>query len=180
MGFTPLEGLVMGTRCGDLDPAIVLYLAKHKGLAVDEIDRILNKRSGLLGLSGKSNDVRELSRLANDGDADAATALDVFAYRIRKYIGAYLAVLGRVDAVVFTAGIGENYVWVREAVCEGLEPIGIALDPARNEAARGTAARIGRDGMLIEVLVVPTDEEMAIARDTFALATDPSVIAPAE
>jgi acetate kinase len=180
MGFTPLEGLVMGTRCGDIDPAIVLYLANGPGKTLKEIDRLLNKQSGLLGLSGKSNDVRELQRLREAGDEDAAVALDVFAYRIRKYVGAYLAVLGRVDAIVFTAGVGEHQTAIRAAALEGLEPLGIALDPAKNEAAVGVEAAIGAEGSKVEVLVVPTDEEGMIARDTYALATDSTVISGVE
>jgi acetate kinase len=172
MGFTPLEGLVMGTRCGDLDPAIVLYLISHRGMAPEAVDRLLNKESGLLGLSGKSNDVRELVTLRDAGDADAALALDVFAYRIRKYVGAYLAVLGRVDAIVFTGGIGEHQPSLRAAALSGMERLGIELDPDRNRAAAGREARIGRDGSPVEVLVIPTDEERAIAKDTYALAAE--------
>ena len=169
MGLTPLEGLVMGTRCGDIDPAVIFHLARVQQMSVDQIDRLLNKQSGLLGVSGQSNDVRELLRLAGTGNDDAALALELFCYRIKKYIGAYLAALGRLDAVVFTAGIGENAPFVRERSCAGLEPLGISVDPAKNQAAIGKEADLSAAGARIRVLVIPTDEERLIALDTYAL-----------
>ncbi len=170
MGMTPLEGLVMGTRSGDLDPALVFHLARVESMTIDDIDKLLNKKSGLLGLSGRSNDVRELLDLRAKGDEGARVALAVFAYRIKKYIGAYTAVLGRVDAVVFTAGIGENAAAVRAEATEGLEGLGIALDEAKNREAIGVAADVATPDSPTRILVVPTNEEKLIAQDTYALA----------
>ena len=170
MGLTPLEGLVMGTRCGDIDAAIVFHLARVQGRSIDEIDRMLNKQSGLLGLSGRSNDVRELLRLADDGDEKARLSLDVFCYRLKKYIGAYCAALGAVDALVFTAGIGENSPRIRELACSRLDVLGIAIDRAKNAAAVGRESDITAEGMRTRVLVVPTNEEKLIAMDTYAIA----------
>ncbi|WP_402461692.1 acetate/propionate family kinase [Isoptericola aurantiacus] len=162
MGLTPLEGLVMGTRSGDVDPAVVFHLARNAGMGVDELDTLLNKRSGVLGLSGV-NDFRELRRLIDDGDEDAALAFDVYIHRLRKYVGAYAALLGRVDVIAFTAGVGENDVAVRAAVCADLEGLGIAVDDDRN-AARGGERIISPDWARTLVMVVPTQEELAIAR----------------
>jgi acetate kinase len=169
MGLTPLEGLVMGTRSGDIDPAIIFHLARSNGTALDDIDKLLNKQSGLLGLSGLSNDVRELLEAA-PGNERARLALDVFCYRIRKYIGAYLAALGRAHAVILTGGIGENAVVIRQKILEGLGSLGLELDPAANEAARGCEADISTPGSAVRILVVPTNEELMIARDTLAVA----------
>jgi acetate kinase len=169
MGLTPLEGLVMGTRSGDIDPAVIFHLARVQQMSVDQIDRLLNKQSGLLGVSGRSNDVRELLRLMGEGDDDAALALELFCYRIKKYIGAYWAALGRLDAVVFTAGIGENAPLVRARSCAGLEPLGISVDPVKNQATIGKEADVGCDGSPIRLLVIPTDEERLIALDTYSL-----------
>ena len=168
-GLTPLEGLVMGTRCGDIDPAIVFHLARVDNLSVDQIDKLMNKQSGLIGLSGQSNDVRELLRLKQSGDEHAAIALDVFCYRIKKYIGAFLAVLGRLDALIFTAGIGENSPYVREQTCAGLDGLGISLDVDKNGAADVRDQDVSRDGSRSRILVVPTNEEKLIALDTYAL-----------
>jgi acetate kinase len=168
MGLTPLEGLVMGTRSGDLDPAVVFYLHREAGLSVDDIDDLLNKRSGMLGLAG-ANDMREVARLVGEGDQAAAEALDVYCYRIRKYVGAYTAALGRLDALVFTAGIGENNDAVRAGVCQGLEGLGIALDPRRNRARSGRPRTISADDAAVPVLVVPTNEELEIAEQTLAV-----------
>ena len=169
MGLTPLEGLVMGTRSGDFDPAILFYLADH-GYDIGTLKRLCNKRSGLLGLSGESNDMRNLTEKAAAGDPRARLAIDIFCYRLRKYIGMYMAVLGRVDALVFTGGIGENAAEVRAAVCEGLEDFGIVLDTDRNEQAIGRReGSISRPGGKIEVMVIPTDEEAAIAADTYKI-----------
>jgi len=164
MGLTPLEGLVMGTRSGDVDPALVLHLRRTAGLKVEEIEKLLNSGSGMLGLAG-AGDMREVHRRIAAGDANAALALDVYCYRIRKYVGAYFAVLGHVDAVVFTAGVGEHDAVVRARSLEGL--FGIAVDPERNQA---NAPVISRPGADTAVLVVPTDEELEIATQAAALA----------
>jgi acetate kinase len=168
MGMTPLEGLVMGTRSGDLDPAVVFYLHREAGLSVDDIDDLLNKRSGMLGLAG-ANDLREVGRRAADGDQAAAEALDVYCYRIRKYVGAYAAALGRLDALVFTAGVGENNDGVRAGVCQGLEGLGVTLNPKRNRARSGRPRTISADDAPVAVLVVPTNEELEIAEQTLAV-----------
>lgn len=168
MGLTPLEGLVMGTRSGDVDPAVVFHLARVAGMSVDEIDVLLNKRSGLVGLCG-DNDMREITRRIGEGDAAAKLAFDIYVHRLKKYVGAYYAVLGRVDAVAFTAGVGENAAAVREAALAGLEPLGLAVDPERN-AVRGDDARlISPAGARVAAAVVPTDEELEIAQQTYAL-----------
>jgi acetate kinase len=165
MGFTPLEGLVMGTRSGDLDPAVVGVLAARERVGVAEVERWLNERSGLLGLSGTSRDMRDLlARAATD--PRARVAVDVFCYRARKYVGAYLAVLGRVDALVFTGGIGEHAAPVRAAICDGLP--GVVLDPAANAGVEGDA-RIDAPRSRVDVRVIATDEERMIARQTRAL-----------
>ncbi|MFW6719880.1 acetate/propionate family kinase [Streptomyces sp. MAR4 CNY-716] len=165
MGMTPLEGLVMGTRSGDLDPAVVFHLARGAGMDTDAIDTLLNKRSGLVGLCG-DNDMREIGRRIAEGDERAALAFDVYVHRIRKYVGAYTAVLGRVDAVAFTAGVGENSAAVREASLRGLGVLGIELDSVRN-AVRGSAPRlVSAPGSQVAVAVVPTDEELEIATQT--------------
>jgi acetate kinase len=168
MGLTPLEGLVMGTRSGDVDPALVPHLGRVAGMPVDDVDRALNKESGMVGLAG-ANDLREVHRLARAGDGDAVLALEVYCHRIRKYVGAYYAVLGRVDAVVFTAGVGENDAWVRGHALAGLERLGIEVDPARNEASGSGTRRVSPDGAEVAVLVVPTDEELEIAREAVEL-----------
>jgi len=168
MGLTPLEGLVMGTRSGDLDPAVIFHLARVGGMSTDDIDTLLNKRSGLVGLCG-DNDMREIRRRIDEGDEAAELAFEIYVHRLRKYIGAYYAVLGKVDAVVFTAGVGENAAEVRAAALEGLEGLGLAVDPARN-AVRGEGARlISPEGARVAVAVVPTDEEREIATQTYAL-----------
>ena len=167
MGMTPLEGLVMGTRSGDLDPAILFYAANHLGLDHAAMDDLLNRQSGLMGLCG-DNDMREIHRAAGAGDEDAELALGIFVHRLRKYIGAYYALLGRVDALVFTGGIGENDAEVRRRACAGLDNLGIILDAARNLApARGERA-IGAPQGRVAVLVIPTNEELAIARQAWA------------
>lgn len=163
MGLTPLEGLVMGTRSGDLDPAIVFHLARNAGMSIDDIDTLLNKRSGIKGLSGV-NDFRELHGLIDEGDADARLALDVYVHRLKKYIGAYQAVLGRVDVIAFTAGVGENDDLVRAEVTAGLEPLGIVVDPALNAGRVSEPHIISAEGSRVIVMVVPTMEELAIAR----------------
>jgi acetate kinase len=167
MGLTPMEGLVMGTRSGDVDPGLVLYLIRTAGMSANEVDSLLNNQSGLRGLSGQSADVRDLEQAERVGDKRAELALHVFAYRARKYIGAYLAAMNGADAIVFTGGIGENSPEVRAAICEGLSWLGIEVDPERN-AAR-TAARegpISAETSRVAVYVIPTNEELLIARDT--------------
>jgi len=170
MGLTPLEGLVMGTRSGDIDPALIAYLERVKKLTVSEIDTLLNKKSGLLGLSGLSNDVRSVLKAEAEGNPRARLALDIYCYRIRKYLGAYTAVLGRVSAVVFTAGVGENSPVIRRRVLEGLEPLGYELDLAKNHEAVGTEMDIASAASPIRILAVPTNEELLIAEDTYDIA----------
>ncbi|MFF5717686.1 acetate kinase [Streptomyces buecherae] len=168
MGLTPLEGLVMGTRSGDLDPAAIFHLARVGGMSVDEIDALLNKHSGLIGLCG-DNDMREIGRRMGEGDRDAQLAFDVYVHRLRKYVGAYTAVLGRVDALAFTAGVGENSAAVREATLRGLGGLGIEVDTVRN-ALRGSGGRlISTERSAVAVAVVPTDEELEIATQTYRL-----------
>ena len=164
MGLTPLEGLVMGTRSGDIDPAIVGQLSRAEGVPVADVERWLNEKSGLRGLSGRSADLRDLLAHESD-DARAASAVDVFCYRIRKYVGAYLAALGGAQAVVFTGAIGERSAEVRARVCQGLECFGLVLD-AKANAADGGERRISAPGARLEAFVIPTDEEIQIARDT--------------
>jgi acetate kinase len=175
MGFTPLEGLVMGTRSGDLDPAILEVLSQREGLSVEQLLTMLNTASGLLGLSGLSADMRTLLEAAAGPDGrQARLAIDVFCYRARKYIGAYLAALGGADAIVFTGGIGENAPAVRAQICAGLEWCGLTLDVARNAAAVGREARINAEGSRLHAWVIPTDEELLIARDTVRCLADGS------
>lgn len=168
MGFTPLEGLLMGTRCGDVDPAVPLFLMEQEGLAPEEMGRVLNKRSGLLGVSGVSNDLRDVLSAADAGNERAQAAIDLFCYRVRKCVGGFAAALGGLHAVVFTAGIGEHSPRIRAQVCDGLEFLGIRLDRATNEATRGPncCTDISAADAGVRVLVIPTDEELMIARDT--------------
>jgi acetate kinase len=170
MGLTPLEGLVMGTRSGDIDPALIAHLVRAKGLSVQDIDKILNKKSGLIGLSGLSNDVRTLLTAEKEGHVGAARALAVYCYRIRKYIGAYTAALGTVHAVVFTAGVGENSPVIRERCLEHLGPLGYRLDRPKNEQAVRKEMDIAEEASPIRILVVPTNEELMIAQDTWRIA----------
>ncbi len=163
MGLTPLEGLVMGTRSGDLDPAVVFHLARNAGMSIDEIDTLLNKKSGLKGLTGE-NDWRVIHDLIAAGDADAKVALDVYTHRLKKYIGAYHAVLGRLDVVAFTAGVGENDDVVRAGALRGLEPLGIELDEEANEGRIKEPRIVSAPGSRVVVIVVPTMEELTIAR----------------
>jgi acetate kinase len=168
MGLTPLEGLVMGTRSGDVDPAVIFHLTRVGGMSTDEIDTLLNKKSGLIGLCG-DNDMREIRRRVDEGDEQARLAFDIYIHRLKKYIGAYYAVLGRVDAIAFTAGVGENAAPVREAAVAGLEELGLAVDADLN-AARGDGPRlVSPEGARVAVAVVPTDEELEIATQTYAL-----------
>lgn len=168
MGFTPLEGLVMGTRSGDLDPAILDFLAIKEGMSTRELDSMLNKQSGLLGVSGLTADMRELlAEEAENGDRRAKLALDLFCYRIKKYLGAYLAAMNGADGVVFTGGIGENSPAIRARVCAEMSWLGIDLDDAKNASLVGSEGRIDRDGSRVQLWVIPTDEELLIARDTW-------------
>ncbi|MFH9427430.1 acetate kinase [Streptomyces sp. NPDC017615] len=168
MGLTPLEGLVMGTRSGDLDPAVIFHLARVGDMSMDEIDTLLNKRSGLFGLCG-DNDMREIRRRVDEGDEAAALAFDIYIHRIKKYIGAYYAVLGTVDAVAFTAGVGENAAAVRSAAIAGLTGLGLAVDEELNAVRSGEARLISPEDARVAVAVVPTDEELEIADQTYAL-----------
>jgi len=167
MGLTPLEGLVMGTRSGDIDPGVLLHLLRN-GLSVDELDHLLNKRSGMLGLTG-SNDMRDLRAGLAAGDEQARLAFGVYVHRLRHYLGAYLAVLGGADAIVFTAGVGENFAGLRSAVVEGMQWFGIEIDPALNEAESDDARVVSSDASRVAILVVPTDEEAEIAKQTAVL-----------
>jgi acetate kinase len=167
MGFTPLQGLVMGTRSGDLDPAIVFQLARFGGLTLDDLDALLNKHSGLRGLAG-SGDLRDVRKAADAGDEAAQIAIDVYNHRIKHYVGAYLAILGGADAIVFTAGVGENAPGIREGALAGLAALGIRVDPERNRADDRGERRISTDDSAVAVLVIPTDEELEIARQTVA------------
>jgi acetate kinase len=168
MGMTPLEGLVMGTRSGDIDPAIIDYIAAKEGLSAQEVETLLNKQSGLLGISGLTNDMRELlDEERESDDRRARLAIEIFCYRARKYIGAYLAALNGADAVVFTGGIGENSAEIRARICDGLQWLGLELDAERNAAHHGgRQGLISADGSRLAAYVIPTDEELLIARDT--------------
>jgi acetate kinase len=174
MGFTPLEGLPMGTRSGDIDPAIVLYLMRRRGLSADQLDTLLNRKSGILGLGQMgSSDMRDLEAANADGDPRAERVIGVFAYRIKKYIGSYAFAMGGLDAVVFTGGIGENSPLLRERVCAGLEGFGLRVDPQRNRSQSQTGNhgidKIHAPDSRVRILVVPTDEEKEIARQTLRL-----------
>ncbi len=164
MGLTPLEGLVMGTRCGDIDPAIIQFIMERENLDIDGAMNVLNKQSGVYGLSGLTSDMRDITTAAENGDATARRALDVFDYRVRKYIGAYAAAMGGLDAIVFTAGIGENDHLARARVVEGLQFLGVKMEHSKN--FRGAVGDLSTADSRVKILVVPTDEEMAIARDT--------------
>jgi acetate kinase len=165
MGFTPLEGLIMGTRSGDIDPAIVFYLVERLGLSAQEINSMLNRESGLWGLSGISRDMRDILKSAEEGNERAITTIDCFVYRIKKYIGAYSASMGGLDALVFTAGIGENSSVIRTKACQGLEFLGLSIDEDRNSNSQRKKI-ISTDDSRVKVLVIPTNEELLIARDT--------------
>ena len=168
MGFTPLEGLAMGTRSGDIDPAIIPFIMDKEGMTFDEVNDMLNKKSGVLGISGISSDFRDLEIAMEEGNERAKLALDVFVNRVKKYVGAYVATMCRIDALVFTAGIGENSSYIREKVCEGLECLGIKIEPELNNI-RGKEAFLNKDLTAVNILVIPTNEELMIARDTKAL-----------
>ncbi len=170
MGLTPLAGVMMGTRCGDIDPAIVKFLADQKDCDIAEIDRLMNKESGVLGVSGVSSDFRDLKAAADEGNERARLALDMFAYQCKKQVGAYAAAMGGLDALVFTAGVGENDASVRAAICEGLEFLGIKLDEMANQTVRDRAdVNIAAADAAVKVFVIPTNEELVIAHDTARL-----------
>ena len=167
MGFTPLEGLIMGTRCGDLDPAIIFHLMERKQMTVAEVHEMLNRKSGMLGLAGiGSSDLRDVEQKMMEGHAQAKAAFDAFCYRIRKYIGAYIAAMGGVDVIVFTAGIGENSDRVRATVCRGMEGLGIVLDTQRNASLNRSMGEISKPESRVKILIIPTNEELQIARET--------------
>lgn len=173
MGFTPLEGLVMGTRSGDLDPAIIDFVAEKEGHSLRDVETLLNKQSGLLGVSGLTADMRELlAEEREHGDRRARLAIDLFCYRAKKYLGAYLAAMNGAAAIVFTGGIGENSAEVRARICDDLDWLGIVVDDARNAATTaGKEGRVDRDGSRVQLWVIPTDEELLIARDTWRVVT---------
>lgn len=169
MGLTPLEGSIMGTRCGDIDPAIVKFIMDKENLTAAQVDSLLNKQSGILGMSCISSDFRDVENAANEGNELAQVALAAFAKRVKKYIGSYMAEMGGVDAIVFTAGLGENSISMREDICQGLEGLGIVIDKEKNNV-RGKETVVSADDSKVKILVIPTNEELVIARDTAALA----------
>ena len=166
MGYTPLEGLIMGTRSGEIDPAIIPFLMEKENMNAQQIDEYLNRRSGILGISGLSSDFRDLESAANRGDERSQLAIDVFAYKVRKYIGGYVAAMGGIDALVFTAGLGENSPFMRDKICNGLEYLGTRIDPELNKI-RGKAREISVKRAKVKIFVIPTNEELVIARDTY-------------
>ena len=174
MGFTPLAGMLMGTRTGDLDPAILTYLANEKGWSAKEVDALMNKQSGVLGISGVSSDFRDIEKAAETGNRRAQLALDMFGYQVRKYIGSYAAAMGGLDAIVFTAGLGENSAIAREVIVRGLDFLGVELDLEKNNI-RGKEAIVSSDNSRVKVMVIPTNEELMIARDTRELILDPKL-----
>lgn len=175
MGFTPLEGLLMGTRSGDIDPSVILYIMGKEGLSLAEANTLLNKHSGLIGLSGESSDMREIEEAVKEGNKKAANAVDVFCYRIKKYIGAYTAAMGGLDAVVFTGGIGENSVMIRKMSLSNLEYLGIELDDHLNENATGEVD-ISKSSSKVKVFRIPTNEELVIALDTEQIVLEEALV----
>ncbi|MBS4536092.1 acetate kinase [Clostridium sp. D2Q-14] len=165
MGFTPLEGLVMGTRSGDMDPAIISYIMEKENMSIDEVNNLLNKKSGVLGISGVSSDFRDIEDAASQGNERAQLALDKFKSRVKKYIGAYAAIMGGVDVIVFTAGLGENAPETRKSICKGLDFMGVEIDDDNNNV-RGKETVISSSDSKVKVLLIPTNEELMIARDT--------------
>ena len=172
MGLTPLAGVCMGTRCGDIDPAIVTFLMEKEGLDMKGIDALMNKKSGVLGVSGISSDFRDLEEAAGNGNERARLAMDMFTYQCKKYIGAYAAAMGGIDAVVFTAGVGENNSNIRRDIVEGLDYMGIRIDLEKNEGLRGIEKDLSAEGSTGRVLIIPTNEELAIARETERLTSN--------
>lgn len=169
MGLTPLEGLMMGTRSGDLDPAVVTFVMNKEELSISEVNSMLNKHSGLLAISGSSSDMRDITDGMAEGEPNSTLAFEMYEYRLRKYIGSYAAAMNGVDVIVFTAGVGENSVVVREKVCENLTYLGVEIDPELNKVRSGDPRRISTPNSKVEVLVIPTNEELMIARDTYRI-----------
>jgi acetate kinase len=171
MGMTPLEGLVMGTRSGDIDPAIPFYMMRKTGMTVDQLDNALNKKSGLLGVSGQFTDMRDIMNAVEAGDKRANLALQIESYRVRKYLGAYIAAIGKIDALVFTAGVGEFAFNVRAEICKGIDHLGIVLDSEKNKLAhtRNAETCISADNSPVKIFVIPTDEELVMTEDAYAL-----------
>ncbi|MBT2562139.1 acetate kinase [Pedobacter sp. ISL-68] len=168
MGFGPLSGLMMGTRSGDIDPSVIFHLMEHSGYTLEQLSTLVNKQSGLLGVGG-SSDMRDIRKMVNEGDAAAILALKLYAYRIKKFVGAYAAILNGIDAIVFTAGVGENDSNMRESVCSELNYLGIELDPAQNTAYNGELKEINKASAKVKILVIPTNEEYEIAHQCFEL-----------
>jgi len=168
MGFGPLSGLMMGTRSGDIDPSVIFHLMEHAGYTLEQLSTLLNKQSGLLGIGG-SSDMRDIRKLISDGDANAILAVKLYAYRIKKFIGSYAAVLNGIDAIIFTAGVGENDLNMRQAVCEELEYLGISLNEEKNKGYKGQATDISNEEGKVRILVIPTNEEYEIASQCFGL-----------
>jgi acetate kinase len=172
MGLTPLEGLMMGTRSGDIDPAIVTFVMNKEDLSISEVNSMLNKHSGLLAISGSSSDMRDIENGVKEGQPNETLAFDMYEYRLRKYIGSYAAAMNGVDVIVFTAGVGENSSFVREQVCKNLTYLGVEIDPELNAIRSGDPRRISTPNSKVEVLVIPTNEELVIARDTLRIAQE--------
>jgi acetate kinase len=169
MGFTPLEGAIMGTRCGDTDPGVILYVMKKEGLSPDQMNEILNKKSGILGITNKYIDRRDLLEAVKRGDEKAKLAIEIECHRLKKYIGAYAAIMGGLDVLVFTAGVGENSPEYREMICEDLEFLGIKIDKEKNKSTKGKESDISSYDSKVKILVIPTNEEYIIAQETFRL-----------
>ena len=168
MGFGPLNGLIMGTRCGDIDPSIIFYLVEQKGYSIEEVSDVLNRKSGMLGLTGDT-DMRDVEVRFHKGDSEVVLACNMYAYRIKQFIGNYTAAMNGLDAIVFTAGIGENDTVVRKLVCENMEYFGIELDEDKNKIRNSEIREINKDGAKTKVLVIPTNEELEIAKQSFEL-----------
>lgn len=171
LGLTPTDGLMMGTRCGAVDPGALIYIGNKEHLSFDELSDILNKKSGVLGISGVSSDMREIEDAINQGNERAKLALAMYEYRIKKYVGSFIAAMGGVDVIVFTGGVGENSPETRQAVCNNMEFLGIELDESKNKGLRGKEALLTTEGSKVKVVVIPTDEELMIATDTYELTT---------
>lgn len=167
MGFTPVEGLIMGSRCGDLDLGVLLYIAEKENMTAKQMNDFINKQCGLKGITGGTVDMRDIMDAKRAGKKREGLAFDMFAYRVKKYIGAYAAAMNGVDVILFTGGIGENAWWQRQEICRGLEFLGAEMDLEKNEAAKGTDAVVSKDGSRVKIVVVTTDEELVIAKDTF-------------
>ena len=177
MGFTPLEGLIMGTRCGDIDPTIIEYIMRKEGKSLENVFEMLNKQSGILAISGLTNDMRDIEKGVLEGHQRATLAQDMYAYRIKKYVGAYMAATNGTDAIIFTGGVGENDPMVREKICRNMDYVGLVLDKELNDTAkRGVEAKISKENSKIDVYIIPTDEELMIARDTYCIVTGKKIL----